>query len=65
MKKWNPMYVFSYCMTGVGFAAIAVAIAMYINLGIKYGMLYTLVIMLAGTVLLELFASRSCIRLVR
>ena len=28
-----------------------------VNLGIKYGMLYTLVIMLAGTVLLELFAS--------
>ena len=28
-----------------------------VNLGIKYGMLYTLVIMLVGTVLLELFAS--------
>ena len=33
MKKWNPMNVFSYCMIGVGFAAISVAIGMYINLG--------------------------------
>lgn len=51
MKKWNPMNVFSYCMIGVGFAAISVAIGMYINLGMTEILKNFVVWMIGGAII--------------